>query len=670
MKLSDRVEIISGVGGVFAQRLDKLGVESVGDLINHFPRRYIDYGKPKKIFELKKGEMASVRAKLEKLNIFKSKKGKWIISAKFYDGTGYMPAVWFNQIYLNKILKEGEEYMLAGEVDWEWTSKKLGMTSPELESAERGGKNTTGMVPVYPQTAGVSSKWLRQKMDVVVKSVEVEEILPEWMIVGADVIERDKAYKWIHQPNNEKEVKSAERRLAFEDLLDIELKSELSRRMWREKSAPKIEMKRELLDEFLKGLEFELTDDQKRAIEEILADMERGFPMNRLLQGEVGSGKTVVAAAAILESVKNGKKAVVMAPTQVLAQQHAITLDKFLNKFGVKTEVVMSGKKAGEDWDLLVGTHALLFSDDLMDDSIGLVVVDEQHRFGVAQRAHFVKKQKMAHVLTMSATPIPRTVALFLHGHLEMSLLKTMPSKRKEVKTWLVEEKKRKDGFEWVGKQIEAGDQVFVVCPLIDPSESETMKDVKAASAVFEKLKKGQLKKYRLGLLHGRMNMAEKEEILNKFRDGEIDALVSTPVIEVGIDVPNATVMVIEAAERFGLAQLHQLRGRVGRGEKQSYCLLFSSSEDPETNERLKLMEKFNNGLDLAKMDLKIRGAGEVFGTAQSGHLDTRFAWFWSKRLREKARESAITMVEKDEREARKLLNSFNSLVANLEART
>jgi ATP-dependent DNA helicase RecG len=416
-----------------------------------------------------------------------------------------------------------------------------------------------------------------------------------------------------------------------------------------------VEKFRDKIENFIIKLPFKLTNAQKRVIEEIFDDLAKSKPMNRLLEGDVGSGKTVVSAIAMYLSYLNGFQSVLMAPTEILAQQHYKTILQLLTPLKIKIGFATGNeKKKIDDFDVMVGTHAVL-EKGISFEKLGLVVIDEQQRFGVEQRALIRGKGKNPHLLTMTATPIPRTIALTLYGDLDLSILDEMPVGRKQIKTWLVPPEKRNNAYSWIEKQIvDTKSQVFIVCPFIE--ESETMQTVKAASKEFENLKNNVFKNLKLGLLHGKMKAKEKEGVLEKFRTGKIDILVATPVVEVGIDIPNATIIVIEASERFGLAQLHQLRGRVGRGDKQSYCLLFTESLNPQTLERLKAMEKHNFGAELAELDLKLRGPGEIYGTMQHGRKMLKIASF-----------SDFDLIQKVKREAEKIFPNLKNYPELLE---
>ena len=445
----------------------------------------------------------------------------------------------------------------------------------------------------------------------------------------------------------------------------MQLQSELRKLNWgKNKVSNKLTVNHLAIQPFINSLPFELTASQNKTIDEILTDLNKDVPMNRLLEGDVGSGKTVIAAVGAFASFLNGYQTLIMAPTQILAQQHYETLNKLFSKFKIRISLLTSNSKLlsfGRS-DVFVGTHSLIQS-KIDFSKVVFVVIDEQHRFGVAQRELLVKKSGMPHVLTMTATPIPRTVALTTYGDLDFSVLTEMPKGRIKITTWVVPEIKRQGAYTWINKQITNDKcQMFVVCPLIERSETETLKDVKNVTDEFEKLK-NIFPKMNLGLLHGRMKVTEKNKILDDFREGKIDILVSTPVVEVGIDIPNATIMVIEAAERFGLAQLHQLRGRVGRGKKQSYCLLFSNFHSGTAYTRLKAMEKTHSGFELAELDLKLRGPGEIFGTAQSGFPELKVASWSDFELIKSAKDTATDVI-KNPNKYPGLLEKFNSVTS------
>lgn len=645
MKLSDSVSDLPFVGPNYKKKLAKLEIFTIKDLLTHIPRRYLDFSKTVKIKDVKVGEIVTTKGVVNSLKNQYTKTGKRMQIGSIEDETGKIVVLWFNQPYLIKALYPGAEVSLSGEASW--FAGKPALVSPEFEISKKGVPTThTGKITgIYPETAGLSSKWLRSRIKMALSKIDLLDVeyLPEKSIKKYNLEKLDKAFLGVHFPKSEKEYKRAKKRLAFDELLNLQLESIKKKNKWK-KSTPthKIIVNEKKVNEFIKSLPFKLTSSQDEVIEEIFKDFEKDYPMNRLLQGDVGSGKTVVAATAIAASFFSGYQSVIMAPTQILAKQHFESLNYLFEKFKIKTKLITSSTKKGniKDVDVYVGTHALIHR-NLDLEKISLIVIDEQHKFGVEQREHLLKNKIIPHVLTMTATPIPRTVALTLYKDQELSILSEIPGKRKKITTWLVPEEKRDGAYKWIEKQIVKNkSQVFYICPLIEESETETLKDIKSVKKVYEELKL-KFPKQKLGLLHGRMKEKEKNEILESFKEKKLDILVSTPVVEVGIDIPNATIMTIEDANRFGLAQLHQLRGRVGRGNKKSYCLLFSTQITP----RLEALTKTHSGFELSEIDLKLRGPGEVFGLKQSGLSELKIASWTNTKLIKQTREAALQMI-------------------------
>lgn len=647
MKLLQPVASAGRIYKLYASRLEKLGIKTFEDFLYHIPFRYDDYSLISKINRVQPGEVVTIQGTVSEITNEFTKNFKRLQKAEIADNTGTIEVVWFNQPYLTKIIHAQDKIALSGKIDW--FLRKLVMQSPDYELITNNHPtiHTGRLVPVYPETRGLTSKWLRRQIYNLITENKDQfiEYLPDSIITDHSLITISEAIEQIHFPQTIENAEKSRQRLAFDELFLLQLSSLERKLSWNKNlisnpySVDKFEDK---IDQFLNKLPFILTQAQKRVIKEIFKDLTRTKPMNRLLEGDVGSGKTVVSAIAMFLSHLNGFQSVLMAPTEILAQQHYNTISKLLSQFGINVGLATGSKKVGimnSSFDVLVGTHAIL-EKGINFEKLGLVVIDEQQRFGVEQRALIRSKGKNPHLLTMTATPIPRTIALTLYGDLDLSILDEMPHGRRQIKTWLVPPEKRLDAYSWIEKQIkETKSQAFLVCPFIE--ESETMQTVKAASREFENLKNNAFKNLKLGLLHGKMKAKEKDDVLEKFRNGKIDILVATPVVEVGIDIPNATIIVIEASERFGLAQLHQLRGRVGRGNKQSYCLLFTESKNLQTLQRLKAMEKHYFGAELAELDLKLRGPGEIYGTMQHGKKLLKIASFSDFDLIQKVRLEA-----------------------------
>lgn len=654
MNLNSSVGELPFVGPIYLKRLEKLGIYKIKDLLYHVPYRYLDFSTTSKIAELRVGKTVTVRGEVASIKNQYTRAGRKIQLAQISDETGNILAVWFNQPFLVRTLYPGVKVALAGEVGW--FGKGRAFVSPEYEKISEGktGVHTGRIIPVYPETSGISSKWLRGRIKNAFEKIgkDIQEFLPKLTLSELHLITLPGAIKSVHFPTKLSQTQNGRERLAFDELLFLQLQNSYRKAKWQKnRIANKLTINKLTVNKFIKTLPFDLTDSQEDATAEILKGLEKDYPMNRLLEGDVGSGKTVVAAITSFVAFSNGYQTVFMAPTQILAQQHFDTLKRLLQPFEVRISLITSDiKKVGIGRnDIFVGTHALIHN-KVDFDKVALVVIDEQHRFGVEQRAHLIKKtgkkSVAPHILTMTATPIPRTVALTFYGDLDLSTLDELPAGRQKITTWIVPPQKREGAYGWMKTQISKfKTQIFVVCPLIEESQVETMRQIKAAKKEYENLKKI-FKNLNVGLLHGRQSAKEKTKVLDSFRKGEINILVATPVVEVGIDVPNATIMVIEGAERFGLAQLHQLRGRVGRGEAKSYCLLFSETRSQKALSRLGAMTKTMSGFELAELDLQIRGPGEIFGTRQHGFPELKIASWGDFDLIKKAKKLAENIVK------------------------
>jgi len=682
--LNNSLSKIPGIGNFLSLKFKKLEIETIKDLLWHFPSRYEDFSKIRKIVELKENERAVVQGIVKEISFFRTpRKRMFIVEALISDETSSIKAVWFNQPFLRKILIKGKKFNFAGKPVL--YKGKLALSSPIFEPGEQS-LHTSGLVPIYPETKGLTSKGIRKFVKKALENLEkIPEFLPDFILQKYNFPEINKALSQIHFPQKISQALKAKQRFIFSDLFLLQLNNLIYKGKLNKQKAHSFHIDFNFVKEIISHLPFELTFSQKKALYEILSDLTKTHPMNRLLQGDVGSGKTIVAILAALNVAKEGGQTVFMAPTEILAFQHYQTFKNFFSWFEQGVALLTSSQKRvffGQNLEedikkenllnqvkknevkVIFGTHALI-QKEVVFENLGLIVIDEQHRFGIKQRAKLCQqttdnRQQTAipHFFSMSATPIPRTLALTLFGDLDISILKEMPANRKPVITKIIPSCKRKEIYKFIRKEIKKGNQAFIVCPRIEKENNELeiikYEEIKNVKEEYEKLSKKIFPDLKIKMLHGKLKSQEKEKIMKEFRKGEIDILVSTSVIEVGMDIPKATIMVIEGADRFGLAQIYQLRGRVGRRDKQSYCFLFAQSSSPSTLQRLKSVLTAKNALELAEKDLQIRGPGEILGTSQTGLPDLAMNAVSNPNLVEATREEALNCLKIDS-----TLNSF-----------
>lgn len=656
MKLSDSVKYVKGVGPKMAERLEHLGIRTVEDLISFYPRRYQDWTQITKMEDLVSGEESVIYGRILDVKEIHPRRGLSILNVTMTDGTGAVTLTYFNQPWKKDEFSRGLNVLAYGRAEYGYGKIQMGnaeteaVTPEELPSFQK-------LVPIYPLTEGIKINRMRQMIQEALDRVEdLDENLPLETVRKEYLMERAEAIRVMHNPENETMRQAARKRMAFEELFFMQAGLLLLKRK-REKGASSVKCapSGKLVRAVLKNFPFELTDGQKLAFRDIEDNMEGLVPMQRLVQGDVGSGKTAVAALALAKIVENGYQGALMVPTEVLAGQHYETFQQFYKGLPIRVAYLSGQTKTSErneileklakgEIDVLIGTHALI-EKDVIFAHLGLVIMDEQHRFGVKQRKALESKGESPHILVMTATPIPRTMALSVYGDLDVSAIRGMPPGRHPVKTYAIDGSYLKRVFNFMRKEMQAGHQIYVVCPLVEKSEKQ---DLASAVAVYEELRDKVFPDFKVGLVHGRMKGAEKDQVMNDFKDGKIKLLAATSVIEVGINVPNATIMFVYGADRFGLSQLHQLRGRVGRGSSQSYCILYTDNRNEVTQLRMRLMCEISDGFLLSEKDLLLRGSGEFFGYHQHGMPDLKAAdIIRDLPLLEEARREAAKAVDK-----------------------
>lgn len=650
MNLVSELGKVKGVGEKTGLQFAQAGIHTVGDLIMFLPRTHEDFSHVTEIADIKPGKV-TIKARCEAISTRPVRRGLRITTATLTDGSGKLQAVWFNQPYRETQLKTGEEFFFSGEFEFNYNRYQL--TNPSAEKVSEVPVQTDRVLPVYRAIKGLKSTLVRKILDELKPLITMlPETLPKNIVAAEKLLSRSEAISAVHFPKTPEQIENGRERLAFEELFELLLASQLNRQANAKLEGWHIPFEQQVVKDFVAGLPFSLTGAQRIAAWDILQDFEKSTPMNRLLQGDVGSGKTVVAGLAARQAAHEGFQTAVMAPTEILATQHAETLQKLLSPFGVSVGLLTGSVKGAArkelyraiesgDVQVIVGTHALI-QETVSFHRLGFVVIDEQHRFGVKQRQELLKKSEhMPHLLAMTATPIPRSLALTVYGELDISILNELPKGRLPIKTKIWSPNSRPQLYGLVDEEIAKGRQAYVICSLIDDNPDN---DIKSVQAEYKRLQNSVFKHRRIGLLHGKLAPSDKEAVMQQFARGELDILVSTTVVEVGVDVPNATVMVIEDADRFGLSQLHQLRGRVGRSIHQSYCYLVTSTS-ASPSRRLKEIEKSNDGFYLAEVDLSMRGAGEIYGQAQHGALNLQIATLADTKLIARAQAAAKAFV-------------------------
>lgn len=651
------IETLKGIGEKTAKLFEKVGIRTIDDLLHYYPKGYDTYGEPKAIGELSEDETGTVEGFLKSGATGVHVNGLSIVQATISDMTGKLRLVWYHMPYLKNTLRPDSHFIFRGRV----IRKKNGLTmeQPQMFKPEAYEELLSSMRPVYAQTKGLGNKMITSAVEQALAFRTLErDYLPAGLRIANELAEYNFAIEHIHFPSNEEELKFARKRLVYDEFFFFLLAVRHLKEKRQNVQSPFHMEKQDECRKLLADLPYRLTNAQLRTLEEVLKDLKSGSVMNRLIQGDVGSGKTIIAVLALLAACENGYQGALMVPTEVLARQHFESVTELFEKHGVDKKVIlltgsMTAKEkrivyekvASHEADIIIGTHALI-QEKVVYDNLALVITDEQHRFGVAQREMFGNKGQMPHVLVMSATPIPRTLAIILYGDLDISVIDELPANRLPIKNCVVDKSYRPRAYRFIENEVKNGRQAYVICPMVEESEMIDAENV----LDYTKILRQNLPGIRVEYLHGKMKGKEKNKIMEEFAAGEIQVLVSTTVIEVGVNVPNATVMMIENAERFGLAQLHQLRGRVGRGDKQSYCIMVNASGNKEKNRRLDVLNKSNDGFYIASEDLKLRGPGDIFGIRQSGDLEFQLADIYTDAVTlKKVSEDVNRILEQDE---------------------
>ena len=651
------IETLKGIGEKTAKLFEKVGIRTIDDLLHYYPRGYDTYGEPKAIGELSEDETGTVEGFLKSGATGVHVNGLSIVQATISDMTGKLRLVWYHMPYLKNTLRPDSHFIFRGRV----IRKKNGLTmeQPQMFNPEAYEELLSSMRPVYAQTKGLGNKMITSAVEQALAFRTLErDYLPAGLRIANELAEYNFAIEHIHFPSNEEELKFARKRLVYDEFFFFLLAVRHLKEKRQNVQSPFHMEKQDECRKLLVDLPYRLTNAQLRTLEEVLKDLKSGSVMNRLIQGDVGSGKTIIAVLALLAACENGYQGALMVPTEVLARQHFESVTELFEKHGVDKKVILltgsmtakekriaCEKVASHEADIIIGTHALI-QEKIVYDNLALVITDEQHRFGVAQREMFGNKGQMPHVLVMSATPIPRTLAIILYGDLDISVIDELPANRLPIKNCVVDKSYRPRAYRFIENEVKNGRQAYVICPMVEESEMIDAENV----LDYTKILRQNLPGIRVEYLHGKMKGKEKNKIMEEFAAGEIQVLVSTTVIEVGVNVPNATVMMIENAERFGLAQLHQLRGRVGRGDKQSYCIMVNASGNKEKNRRLEVLNKSNDGFYIASEDLKLRGPGDIFGIRQSGDLEFQLADIYTDAVTlKKVSEDVNRLLEQDE---------------------